>query len=125
MDNQAKDHRVRALFPMDLQASSHNVDSMFEVATRDNEPAAEWENPSYTAHQQAFVDVTTATAGLTVANQGLNEYEVLRDGRNTIAVTLLRSVGELGDWGTSLHLRLSASAFIPYVWRSFRIRETA
>ncbi|MBJ8192008.1 alpha-mannosidase, partial [Bacillus cereus] len=36
---------------------------------------------------------------LTVANFGLNEYEVLRDGRNTIAVTLLRSVGELGDWG--------------------------
>ncbi|MFE0556073.1 alpha-mannosidase [Paenibacillus sp. NPDC058910] len=99
MDNQAKDHRVRALFPTDLLASSHNVDSMFEVATRDNEPAAEWENPSYTAHQQAFVDVSTATAGLTVANQGLNEYEVLRDGRNTIAVTLLRSVGELGDWG--------------------------
>lgn len=99
MDNQAKDHRVRALFPTDLETSSHNVDSMFEVATRANEPAAEWENPSNTAHQQAFVDVATASAGLTVANQGLNEYEVLRDGRNTIAVTLLRSVGELGDWG--------------------------
>ncbi|GAB6929673.1 alpha-mannosidase [Paenibacillus sp. JCM 10914] len=99
LDNQAKDHRVRALFPTDLQTSSHYVDSMFEVAKRDNEPAAEWENPSYTAHQQAFVDVTTAAAGLTVANQGLNEYEVLRDGRNTIAITLLRSVGELGDWG--------------------------
>lgn len=99
LDNQAKDHRVRALFPTDLQASSHYVDSMFEVAKRDNEPAGEWENPSYTAHQQAFVDVTAAAAGLTVANQGLNEYEVLRDGRNTIAVTLLRSVGELGDWG--------------------------
>ncbi|SEM39481.1 alpha-mannosidase [Paenibacillus sp. cl141a] len=99
LDNQAKDHRVRALFPTDLEAFSHYVDSMFEVAKRDNEPAAEWENPSYTAHQQAFVDVTAAAAGLTVANQGLNEYEVLRDGRNTIAVTLLRSVGELGDWG--------------------------
>ncbi|MGG3282709.1 alpha-mannosidase [Paenibacillus solani] len=99
MDNQAKDHRVRALFPTDLETSSHHVDSMFEVATRANEPAAEWENPSYTAHQQAFVDVATASAGLTVANQGLNEYEVLRDGRNTIAVTLLRCVGELGDWG--------------------------
>ncbi|WP_433939084.1 alpha-mannosidase [Paenibacillus lautus] len=99
LDNQAKDHRVRALFPTDLEASSHYVDSMFEVAKRDNDPAAEWENPSYTAHQQAFVDVTAAAAGLTVANQGLNEYEVLRDGRNTIAVTLLRSVGELGDWG--------------------------
>ncbi|KOR88481.1 alpha-mannosidase [Paenibacillus solani] len=99
MDNQAKDHRVRALFPTDLETSSHHVDSMFEVATRANEPAAEWENPSYTAHQQAFVDVATASAGLMLANQGLNEYEVLRDGRNTIAVTLLRCVGELGDWG--------------------------
>ncbi|MGG6309499.1 alpha-mannosidase [Paenibacillus macerans] len=99
IDNTAKDHRVRALFPTDLEASVHQVDSMFEVAQRDNVPAPEWENPSNTQHQQAFVDVSSGGAGLTVANLGLNEYEVLRDGRNTIAVTLLRSVGELGDWG--------------------------
>ncbi|WP_106768243.1 alpha-mannosidase [Paenibacillus faecalis] len=98
-DNQAKDHRLRALFPTDLDASVHHVDSIFEVATRSNTPAKEWENPSNTAHQQAFVDVSGEGAGLTVANLGLNEYEVLRDGRNTIAVTLLRAVGELGDWG--------------------------
>lgn len=99
LDNRAKDHRVRALFPTDLDASFHFVDSMFEVAKRNNAPAKEWENPSNTAHQQAFVDVASEGAGLTVANLGLNEYEVLRDGRNTIAVTLLRAVGELGDWG--------------------------
>lgn len=99
LDNRAKDHRVRALFPTDLETQTHFVDSMFEVAERSNVPAEEWTNPSNTAHQQAFVDVSTPEAGLTVANQGLNEYEVLRDGRNTIAVTLLRSVGELGDWG--------------------------
>lgn len=99
LDNRAKDHRVRALFPTDLETKTHLVDSMFEVAERSNVPAEEWTNPSNTAHQQAFVDVSTSEAGLTVANQGLNEYEVLRDGRNTIAVTLLRSVGELGDWG--------------------------
>lgn len=99
LDNRAKDHRVRALFPTDLETKTHLVDSMFEVAERSNVPAEEWTNPSNTAHQQAFVDVSTPEAGLTVANQGLNEYEVLRDGRNTIAVTLLRSVGELGDWG--------------------------
>lgn len=34
---------------------------------------------------------------LTQANLGLNKYKVLRDGRNTI--TLLRSVGQLGDRG--------------------------
>ncbi|MGO4537631.1 alpha-mannosidase [Paenibacillus sp. 2TAB19] len=98
-NNQAKDHRLRALFPTDLAASTHRVDSMFEIAERGNEPAPEWSNPSNAQHQQAFVDVSGVDAGLTVANLGLNEYEVLRDGRNTIAVTLLRAVGELGDWG--------------------------
>ncbi|WP_339173208.1 alpha-mannosidase [Paenibacillus sp. FSL H7-0943] len=99
IDNQAKDHRIRILFPTDLNAATHRVDSMFEVAERNIEPATEWKNPSNTQHQQAFVDISDGKAGLTVANFGLNEYEVLRDGRNTIAITLLRSVGELGDWG--------------------------
>ncbi|CAM3512246.1 alpha-mannosidase [Paenibacillus lupini] len=98
-NNQAKDHRVRALFPTDLAASVHRADAIFEVAVRGNEPAVEWENPSNAQHQQAFADVSDGTQGLTIANLGLNEYEVLRDGRNTIAVTLLRSVSELGDWG--------------------------
>ncbi|WP_410771162.1 alpha-mannosidase [Fontibacillus sp. BL9] len=99
LDNRAKDHRIRVLFPTDLAAAKHQVDSMFEIAVRDNEPAPEWANPSNTQHQQAFVEISDGHAGLAVANLGLNEYEVLRDGRNTIAVTLLRSVGELGDWG--------------------------
>lgn len=98
-NNTAKDHRLRALFPTDLATDVHRADSMFEVVERTNVPAKEWQNPSNTAHQQAFVDVCSEGAGLTVANLGLNEYEVLRDGRNTIAVTLLRAVGELGDWG--------------------------
>ncbi|OZB93711.1 alpha-mannosidase [Paenibacillus sp. XY044] len=98
-NNQAKDHRVRVLLPTNIEASRHRVDSMFEIVTRDNEPTIEWQNPSNAQHQQAFVDVSGEAAGLAVANLGLNEYEVLRDGRNTIAVTLLRSVGELGDWG--------------------------
>jgi len=98
-NNQAKDHRVRVLFPTDLAAAVHHADSIFEIAKRDNEPAAEWVNPSNAQHQQAFVDVSGGHAGMTVANLGLHEYEVLRDGRNTIAITLLRSVAELGDWG--------------------------
>ncbi|SDM79568.1 alpha-mannosidase [Paenibacillus sp. yr247] len=98
-NNQAKDHRLRMLFPTDLVTQVHRVDSMFEIPQRVNMPAAEWENPSNTQHQQAFIEVSDTGAGLVVANLGLNEYEVLRDGRNTIAVTLLRAVGELGDWG--------------------------
>jgi alpha-mannosidase len=98
-DNTGKDHRIRVLLPTDLNTEVHYADSIFEAAERDNVPAPEWTNPSYDHHQQAFVSLHDEEAGLTVANRGLNEYEVLRDGRNTIAVTLLRSVGELGDWG--------------------------
>ncbi|MCM3784229.1 alpha-mannosidase [Neobacillus mesonae] len=98
-NNQAKDHRLRILFPTDIASSVHHADSLFEIAARDNHPAAEWENPSNTQHQQSFVSLSEENEGLTIANLGLNEYEILRDGRNTIAVTLLRSVGELGDWG--------------------------
>lgn len=57
-NNQAKDHRVRMLMPTDIEASKYQVDSMFEVAVRDIHPAKEWENPSNTQHQQAFVDVS-------------------------------------------------------------------
>lgn len=98
-NNQAQDHRLRALFPTGLEATTHLADSVFEAAERDITPASEWINPSNAQHQHAFVSVSDGQFGLTIANKGLNEYEVLRDGVNTIAVTLLRSVSELGDWG--------------------------
>ena len=34
-----------------------------------------------------------------IANIGLYEYEILPEEKNALAVTILRSVGELGDWG--------------------------
>lgn len=98
-NNLAKDQRLRALFPTGLVADHHYADSVFEVAKRSNKPAAEWVNPSNAQHQQVFVSVADGVNGLAIANKGLNEYEVLLDGKNTIAVTLLRSSSELGDWG--------------------------
>ncbi|WP_217589113.1 alpha-mannosidase [Lentibacillus saliphilus] len=98
-NNQAKDHRLRVLFPTMIDTNEHYADSIFEVVKRPNEPSAEWINPDNSQHQQDFVSIGNEEEGLTIANYGLNEYEVLRDGQNTIAVTLLRSVGEMGDWG--------------------------
>lgn len=98
-DNPACDHRLRVLLPAGVDSAVHYADSIFEVAERSTAPAPEWQNPSYCHHMQAFVDVHGQGRGLTVAGKGLNEYEVLQDGAGTIAVTLLRSVGELGDWG--------------------------
>ncbi|MBU5351438.1 alpha-mannosidase [Paenibacillus barcinonensis] len=99
-DNQAMDHRLRALFPSGLVTDSHYADSIFEVAKRPNAPAKEWVNPSNAQHQQAFVYVTDGSTGLMAANKGLNEYEILQySSGSTIAVTLLRASSELGDWG--------------------------
>ncbi|MFD0671226.1 alpha-mannosidase [Cohnella sp. GCM10027633] len=98
-DNKSKDHRLRVLYPTDVSATTHHADSIFEVAERQTTPSAEWRNPSNAQHMSNFIDVHEAKRGLTIAGKGLNEYEVLQDGRNTIAVTILRSVGELGDWG--------------------------
>ncbi|MBM7565968.1 alpha-mannosidase [Paenibacillus sacheonensis] len=98
-DNQAKDHRLRVMLPSGVSVAKHYADSIFEVAERATVPNPEWVNPSNCQHQSAFVDVHEAGRGLTVGNKGLNEYEVLRDDSGTIAVTILRSTGELGDWG--------------------------
>lgn len=96
VDNQAKDHRLRALFPTTLAVATHEADSIFEAVTRPNQPSSHWENPTNPQHQHAFVNLHDADFGVTVNNFGLNEYEIVED---TIALTLLRCVGELGDWG--------------------------
>lgn len=97
--NTAKDHRVRVVIPTGLKADTHFADSAFEVVERNNRHSKQWENPSGCDRQQSFVAMQDDKDGMLVANHGLYEYEVLPDMENAIAVTLLRCVGELGDWG--------------------------
>ena len=95
--NTAKDHRIRLLVKTHNTRPSNDSESIYEVVTRPNKPAASWENPENPQHQQAFVSLYDDVKGVTVANKGLHEYEILGD--DTLAVTLLRASGELGDWG--------------------------
>lgn len=97
--NTAKDHRVRVVIPTGLAADTHFADSAFEVVERNNRHSKQWENPSGCDRQQSFVAMQDEKDGMLIANHGLYEYEVLPDMENAIAVTLLRCVGELGDWG--------------------------
>lgn len=99
IDNNAKDHRVRIMIPTEVEAETHKADSMFELVTRNNRHNDCWQNPSGCEHQQSFVSIDDGKAGISVANIGLYEYEMLPDMDNTIAVTLLRATGEMGDWG--------------------------
>jgi alpha-mannosidase len=96
---QAQNHRCRMLFPTDIKSDDCFADSQFDIVKRRIQPWSGWTNPSDPQPQQAFVDVCDDERGLCIANRGLPCYEVLRDGRNTIALTILRAVDRLGDWG--------------------------
>ncbi len=96
-ENTVKDHRLRVLFPTDISCTQHKAESIFEAVKRDNRHKSTWIYPSGCDRQQGFVTMEDEISGLGIGNTGLYEYEILED--NIIAVTLVRSVGEMGDWG--------------------------
>ena len=98
-DNQSEDHRVRALFRPHIETEKSLADGQFDLVERGITPWKEWINPSNCQRCQAFFALEDAARGLAVAGRGLHEFEILRDGENTMALTLLRCVGYMGDWG--------------------------
>ena len=100
LNNEGENHRVRALFDSDVVADTVLSEGQFDLLTRPIVPEFTWTNPSNLQKTQAFVAMEPAEgASLAVANRGICEYEILRNGHNTIAITLLRCVAEMGDWG--------------------------
>ncbi len=99
--NRAEDHRIRALFETNIDTKTVLAEGQFDLVRRDIQPAFTWKNPCNAQRDQAFVTLESenGTDALMVANRGLCEYEVLRDGHNTLAITLLRCIGQIGDWG--------------------------
>jgi len=97
--NKSENHRLRVLFPTSIDTDIVMADGQFDVVNRNIKPWDGWENPSNTQRMQAFFGVEDEMGGILVSSRGLHEYEVLRDGKNTMALTLLRAVGEVGDWG--------------------------
>jgi len=102
VDNTVKDHRLRAHFPAPFAVDDAHHDGHFEVVQRPlgvPQPGEHWvESPRPETHQGSFTTVSNGKIGLTIANRGLPEVEVLHlDGetRTEIAITLLRCVGWL------------------------------
>ncbi|HET8912526.1 MAG TPA: glycoside hydrolase family 38 C-terminal domain-containing protein [Ktedonobacteraceae bacterium] len=114
IDNQARDHRLRVLFPLPYRVDEIATEGTFEVRTRpvaQIQPAdvTSWaEAPGNTFPQKRFVDASDGIHGLAVLNRGLPEGEVvenqpgLASNQQAIAVTLLRSIEWLsrGDLST-------------------------
>ena len=110
VENNARDHILRATFPVLYIVETASAEGVFEVRERPAaliRPAdvAEWiEEPVNCYPQKRFVDVSDGSLALAVLNRGLPEYEVITDehGHSAVAVTLLRCVEWLsrGDLAT-------------------------
>jgi alpha-mannosidase len=92
VDNPARDHRLRLLFPTGGSTDTFLAATTFDTAVRSTalpDDAGWWHAAPPTFPQQGWV----AANGLVVGAPGLPEAEVTPDG--VIAITLLRSVGWL------------------------------
>lgn len=99
VNNTAKDHRLRVLFPSGVRSNFSWAEGQFDILKRKIKTRPrrknDLEEPLPTHPHQAFIDVNDGRIGLAIANQGLPEYEVKDNRERTIALTLLRSVGYL------------------------------
>src|SRR5205814_1570954 len=95
IDNPARDHRLRAHFPLPARVDGSDAECAFAVVHRGltaEGGAHEVGLPTFPSRR--FVDASDGTAGLALIHDGLLEYEVIADG-NALALTLLRAVGFL------------------------------
>ncbi|MGE5595555.1 MAG: glycosyl hydrolase-related protein [Hyphomicrobiales bacterium] len=101
VDNQHRDHRLRALVALPFEVTHAITENTFHVAERPLEPqpynGIGAEQPPTTFPQKTFAAFEAGSFGLAVFNRGLPEGEVVRlpDGRQAYGLTLLRCVGWL------------------------------
>lgn len=97
LDNHARDHRLRAFFPLPEPAARSRAECAYDVVERGLEAEGgptEVGLPTYPSRR--FV----CAGGLTVVHEGLNEYELVgvSEGRaHSLALTLLRCTGMLSQ----------------------------
>jgi mannosylglycerate hydrolase len=102
LENHARDHRLRAHFPLPARVSGSDAECAFTVVhrglTAEGGPQ-EFGLPTFPSRR--FVDASDGSVGLALVHDGLLEYELVDDGRE-LALTLLRSVGYLSRSEPSL-----------------------
>jgi hypothetical protein len=94
LNNEAREHRLRVLFPTGVKSDTVSVESAFAVEQRTilwNRTGDNNEEHYPIQPMQNFVDVADGKRGLAFLSRGLREYEVMDDPRRTLAITLLRA----------------------------------
>ncbi len=97
--NNAKEHRLRAVFPTPIKTDHISVESKFDVIDRPiSYPVIkEWAQPHVqTHHQDHFASLSDRKSGITFFNFGLPEYQTINDKTGiTYYQTLFRSISWL------------------------------
>lgn len=104
IENQAKDHRLRALIPTGIASAFSVADNQFGAIQRAvQDPAmAVWEQERWDERPDSiypmisFVGLSNLDYGVAVLTNSTREYEIVGAAQDTIAVTLFRSIGFLG-----------------------------
>jgi len=101
MNNHLRDYRLRVLLPTGLASSTITSEGDFGLDSRPVKPITGYQRDAYSLPQGVFSFFQSQGRTFLIANKGLTEIEPIvgDDGRVTASLTLLRCVGELGDWG--------------------------
>ncbi|MFM8304084.1 MAG: glycoside hydrolase family 38 C-terminal domain-containing protein [Actinomycetota bacterium] len=95
LDHRARDHRLRAHFPLPRPVTGSDAECAFAVVRRGLTAEGGPHEPGLpTFVSRRFVDCSDGETGLAVLHDGLLEYEVV-DGGHELALTLLRATGYL------------------------------
>ena len=98
INNNSECHRLRAIFKNDIKTDYVLANGQFDIVKRSIATDPAWKCPTNEQRLQSFVALRGEDT-LLVATRALYEYEVLRDGSNTLCINLLRCTDQLGDWG--------------------------
>jgi len=101
VDNKAKDHRLRVMFPTRLsEAKSSIADSPFDVVCRDiavPDSTGWYEEAARTWPTKSFVAVAGNNDSCLLTHDCFTEYEVTDDDDRAIALTMLRCFSTAGN----------------------------
>ena len=100
--NTAKNHRVTMLTKNDIQTDLVMAEGQYDIVKRPIIPWEGWTNPTRPGKMTTFFGLEDEKRGLLIAGRGLQEYEVLRDGANTMALTLHRGIDRMNGWGIGM-----------------------
>jgi|GEM_PF-3686072 len=115
IENRAKDHRLRVLFPTGCQTLESFAGTPFHAVRREhsNGDSRDPHKEVPSIHpMQGFVAVFDAKRGVGLFVRGLYEYELKLDNQRTLALTLLRSVGRLPQPGRQVETEEQTGGFI-------------